>query len=68
MSIVQAYLDKPTFICNAQHKWRVAVEGLEMGLRNAEVRMDGMVGGWESFITNDPGLTADWVPEMASQP
>lgn len=68
MSIVQSYLDKPTFICNAHHKLRVAVEGLEMGLRNAEVRMDGMVGGWESFITNYPGLTADWVPEMASQP
>lgn len=26
------------------------------------------LGGWESFITNYPGLTDDSVPEMASKP
>lgn len=45
MSIVQSYLDKPTFICNAHHKLRLAVEGIEVGLRNAEVspRHKGLV-------------------------
>lgn len=67
-----AYEHKPTFICNAHHMWRLAVEGTEVGLRNAEVRTGwrggGVVraGGWRSSITHYPGLTDDSVSEMAS--
>lgn len=31
-------------MCNAHHMLRLAAEGTEVGLRNAEVRMDGGVG------------------------